>query len=60
LGVDADYKIENKPTKSPKSSNQGIGIIDTSSLKNDATNGENLMTAIESPINKIWITKYFS
>lgn len=56
--LDADYKIENKPTKRSKSSHQGIGIIDTNSLKVYATNGENLMAAIESPISKIWITKY--
>lgn len=54
--LDADFKIENKPVRTRD--NQGIGIIDTNSLKVYATNGENLVTSIESPINKLWITKF--
>lgn len=56
--LDADYKIENKPRRSESEDIQGVGMIDTSSLKVYATNGENLVTSIESPISKIWITKY--
>lgn len=57
--LDADYKIENKPMRRFETEeNQGVGMIDTSSLKVYATNGENLVTSIESPISKVWITKY--
>lgn len=57
--LDADFKIENKATKHQDSEmNKGVGIIDTNSLKVYATNGENLVTSIETPITKIWITKY--
>jgi len=55
-----DYKIQKcPPNKSNESlEHQGIGIIDSSSLKVYSKNGENLITAIESPIRRIWITKY--
>ena len=59
--LDPDYKIQKTPLlkKSNKGQEyQGIGIIDSRSLKVYAKNGENLITAIESPIRKIWITKY--
>ncbi|CRK87591.1 CLUMA_CG001388, isoform A [Clunio marinus] len=57
--LDADYKIECKQLKrSENEENQGVGVIDVSSLKVYSTNGENMMTSIESPISKIWITKY--
>ena len=55
--LDANYKTEVKPVK-PSDNVQGIGIIDTTSLKIYATNGENLVTAIESPISRIWMTKF--
>lgn len=58
--LDADYKIESKQARHQDSEmNKGVGIIDTNSLKVYATNGENLVTSIETPITKIWITKYF-
>lgn len=54
-----DAEAESKPTKRAEyEESHGIGLIDTSSLKVYATNGENLVTAIESPISKIWITKH--
>lgn len=58
--LDADYKIDGKQTKRQNvvDSTQGIGVIDTSSLKVYSTSGENLVTSIESPISKIWITKF--
>lgn len=57
--LDADYKMDVKPPSKPIDiSIQGIGIIDTSSLKVYSTNGENLVTSIESPINRIWSTKF--
>ena len=56
--LNADYKIEHKPTKRNADVNEGVGIFDTNSLKIYSTNGENLVTSIESPISKIWITKY--
>jgi hypothetical protein len=50
----ASYKIDLKPSKLPGNV-QGIEIIDVSSLKVYATNGENLVTSIESPIKiRIW------
>lgn len=55
----AELKVESKATKRAEcEESQGIGLIDTSSLKVYATNGENLVTAIESPISKIWNTKH--
>lgn len=56
--LNANYKIENKPTRRSESDNQGVGIFDTSSLKVYSTSGENLVTSIEAPIAKVWITKY--
>lgn len=56
--LNADYKIENKPVKRNDEDNQGVGIFDTNSLKVYSTTGENIVTSIESPISKIWITKY--
>lgn len=60
--LDPDYKIEKVPSKKKASNksleHQGIGLIDSNSLKVYAKSGENLITAIESPIRKIWITKY--
>lgn len=57
--LDADYKIEAKPAKHQDNEmSKGVGIIDTNSLKVYATKGENLVTSIETPITKIWITKY--
>lgn len=57
--LDADYKIDVKPVKrSDAEEVQGIGIFDTSFFKVFASNGENLVTAIEAPISNIWITKY--
>lgn len=55
--LDADYKINSKPLKAGENI-QGIGIIDSTSLKVYATNGENLVTSIESPIIRIWSTKF--
>lgn len=56
--LNADYKIENKPMKGSDDENQGVGFFDAYSLKVYSTNGENLATSVESPISKIWITKY--
>lgn len=57
--LNADYKIEAKPAKNSEMEDiQGVGVIDPSSLKVYATNGENLVTAVECPISKIWITKF--
>lgn len=57
--LDADYKIEKRPIKRTEGDqNQGVGVIDANSLKVYSTSGENLVTSIESPISKIWITKY--
>lgn len=54
--LNADYKIEDKLTNDEN--NQGVGIFDMSSLKVYSMKGENLVTSIESPISKIWTTKY--
>lgn len=57
--LDAEFKMDSKPAKrSEKDENQGVGVIDTSCLKVYSTSVENLVTSIESPINKIWITKH--
>lgn len=64
--LDPDYKIEDSNNnlkkraqlKDEKEDFRGIAIIDSTSLKVYSKNGENLVTAIESPISKIWITKY--
>lgn len=37
---------------------QGIAIVDCNSLKVYSRNGESLVSAVECPINKIWITKH--
>lgn len=57
--LDADYKIDDKD-KSVVTNDKthGIAIIDTMSLKVYSINGENLVTSIETPISKIWLTKY--
>lgn len=55
--LNADFKVETKTTKRSESEdNPAIGLIDSGSLKVYSTNGENLVTAIESPISKIWST----
>lgn len=60
--LDPDYKIENdvSTTKNhfDEEEHQGIAIVDCNSLKVYSRNGESLMSAVECPINKIWITKY--
>lgn len=55
--LDADYKIGGKQLHEIDSS-QGVGVIDTSSLKVFSSNGETLYSAFECPTSKIWITKY--
>lgn len=56
--LDADYKVGSKQRSTISSAPQGIGVIDTNSLKVYSSDGENLMSAVEPPISKIWITKY--
>lgn len=57
--LNAEYTVESKqPKHSDLEDVQGVGIIDPNSLKVYATNGENLVTAVECPISKIWITKF--
>lgn len=61
--LNPDYKIQQNAKLSANSSseafdNKGIGFIDSNSLKVYTKNGENLITSIETPISKIWITKY--
>lgn len=56
--LDADYKIGGKTQCSEREGLQGVGVIDTSSLKVYSSNGENLMSAVEPPISRIWVTKY--
>lgn len=36
----------------------GVALIDTMSIQVFATNGENLVSAIESPISNVWTTKF--
>lgn len=59
--IDADYKkSERKSLKNEENDENvhGIAIIDSDSIKVYATSGENLISAIESPISNIWITKH--
>lgn len=59
--LNPDYKIKNdsgSSTTSEIEDNQGIAIIDCNSLKVYSKNGENVITSVEYPINKVWITKY--
>jgi anaphase-promoting complex subunit 1 len=62
--LNPDYKIDDKETAKGKSNfntieeNQGIAIIDCNSLKVYSRNGENIVTALECPVRKIWTTKY--
>lgn len=56
--LDANYKIDKPPRKPGGEQRHGVAVIDTSSLKAYALTGENLVTSIESPISKIWITKF--
>ncbi|KAG5683225.1 hypothetical protein PVAND_012519 [Polypedilum vanderplanki] len=60
--LDPDYNIQNiKSNKNEDNDSdafKGIAIIDSSSMKVYTKSGEILVTAVESPINKVWITKY--
>lgn len=60
--LNAEYKVEHNQQETNKQSsttkNAGIGLIDSTSLRVYNLNGENLVTAIESPISHVWITKY--
>lgn len=57
--LNPNYKVENDTGSSKKENvDQGIAIIDCNSLKVYSKNGENLITSVEYPINKVWITKY--
>lgn len=51
------YKIENDFKVTESKDNEGVAIIDCNSLKVYSKNGENLITSVEYPINKVWITK---
>jgi anaphase-promoting complex subunit 1 len=61
--LDPDHKAHNaKPTKAAVNDDddqyKGIAIIDSNCLKVFSKKGENLVTAVETPINKIWVTKH--
>lgn len=67
--VDPDYQVDkiqlhpnydddSDKKKTEEEEHHGIAIIDCGSLKVYTRNGESLVTAIEVPISKIWITKY--
>lgn len=61
--LNAEYKIEETQQDTKKSqacpkNDMAIGLIDSTSLKVYSLSGENLVTAIESPISHVWVTKY--
>lgn len=60
--LDPDHKNNGAPTTKKKHDDtkelEGIGIINTGSLKVYCKNGENYITSIETPISKIWMTKH--
>lgn len=55
-----DSKPGKKATQSAENDGNvhGVALIDTHSIQVFATNGENLVSAIESPISNIWTTKF--
>lgn len=55
--LNPDYKVDGTSPNSQKE-NKGIAIVDCNSLKVYSRNGESLITSVEYPITKVWITKY--
>lgn len=58
--LNADFKIGDKTTYQNEEDGNvhGVALIDTMSIQVFATNGENLVAAIESPMSNIWTTKF--
>ena len=60
--LDPEFRVDNKKLPPPRDDiiddHQGIAIVDCNSLKVYSRDGESLMSAVECPINKIWITKH--